>query len=94
MITDTTLVLTKEYHMLRSSLLMVSSVGGFPVVPSVVVEGAMVVVLLVVVVGGTVTGGTGGTGGTVPLVPVTKQYTLKYSSLLPLVFNKKDQLYY
>ena len=94
--TATTLVLTIEYHMLLS-ILSTSWVELPPsVVESVVVEGVVVIIVFGVVVGvigglvGTVglggmgVGGHGPGSGIVLLLPVTKQYTLKYSSAVSL----------
>ena len=90
MMIDTTLVLTKEYHILLSILSTLwFVVGPPPGFPFVVLGGVIVVGVLGGVVGGTGGTGLGGHGpgsGMLLLLPVTKQYTLKYSSRVFLLF--------
>ena len=98
MMTITTLVFTKEYQILLSILSTLwFVVDPPPVFPFVVVGGRVVVSGLIVVsggnkvgVGGTGLGGKGSGSGTLLLSPVTKQYTLKYSSRTFLIFSIKN----
>ena len=93
MTTATTLVFTIEYQILLSILSTSWVETPPPVLESVVVEGVDVITVfgvVVCVIGGSVgrggmgVGGQGPGSGIVLLLPVTKQYTLKYSSAVSL----------